>query len=48
MAKILYHDFFFYIMILCHVGFTILSEQFGQNNFPIIKPFKVTKKNGIY
>ncbi len=31
-------------MILCHVGFTILSDQCSQNNFPIIKtrPFKVT------
>ncbi len=37
----LYHDF----TILCHVGFTILSEQCSLNNFPIIKtkPFKVTK-----
>ncbi len=37
----LYHDF---IMILCHVGFTILSDQCSQNNFPIRKtrPFKVT------
>ncbi len=27
------------------IGFTILSEQCSQNNFPIIKtkPFKVTK-----
>ncbi len=35
------HDF---IMILCHVGLTILSDQCSQNNFPIIKtrPFKVT------
>ncbi len=34
-----------FIMILCHVGFTIFSEQCSQNNFPIIKtkPFKVTK-----
>ncbi len=32
-------------MILCHVGFTILSEQYSQTNFLIIKtkPFKVTK-----
>ncbi len=31
--------------ILCHVDFTILSEQCSQNNFPITKtnPFKVTK-----
>ncbi len=31
--------------ILCHVGYTILSEQCSQNNSPIIKtnPFKVTK-----
>ncbi len=36
-----FHDF---IMILCHVGFTIFSDQCSQNNFPIIKtrPFKVT------
>ncbi len=42
MAKISYHNF---ITILCHVGFTILSDQCSQNNFPIIqtKPFKVTK-----
>ncbi len=35
-----------FIMILCHVGFTIFSEQCSQNNFSIIKtkPFKVTKK----
>ncbi len=35
-----YHDF---TTILCHVGFTILSEQCSQTNFPIIKtkPFKV-------
>ncbi len=40
------------ITILCHVSFIILSEQYGQTNFPIIKtkPFKVTeyKKNGGY
>ncbi len=48
MAKISYHVFFFkyhnFIMILCHVGFTILSDQCSQNSFPIIKtrPFKVT------
>ncbi len=31
--------------ILCHVSFTILSEHYGQTNFPIIKtkPFKVTE-----
>ncbi len=31
--------------VVCHVSFTILSEQYGQTNFPIIKtkPFKVTK-----
>ncbi len=36
-----FHDF---IMLLCHVGFTILSDQCSQNNFPIIKTrsFKVT------
>ncbi len=30
-------------MILCHVDFTIVSEQCSQNNVPIIKtnPFKV-------
>ncbi len=41
MAKISYHDF---ITILCHVGFTILSDQCSQNYFPVIKtkPFKVT------
>ncbi len=55
MAKISYHAFFFFfleisrfhdfITILCHVGFTILSEQCSQNNVPVIKtnPFKVTK-----
>ncbi len=38
----IFHDF---ITILCHVSFTILSEQYGQTNFPIIKtkPFKVTE-----
>ncbi len=38
----IYHDF---IMILCHVGFTILSEQSIQNYFTVIKtnPFKGTK-----
>ncbi len=44
-----FHDF---IMILCHVGFTILSDQGSQNNFPIIKTrsFTVTKykMNGGY
>ncbi len=37
--------FFDFITILCHVGFTILSEQYCQTNFPIIKtkPFKVRK-----
>ncbi len=37
-----FHDF---ITILCHVSFTILSEHYGQTNFPIIKtkPFKVTE-----
>ncbi len=49
MAKISYHDcfFFFYgfMMILCHVGFTILSAQYSQYSFSIIKtnPFKVPK-----
>ncbi len=49
MAKISYHVFLEisrhdFITILCHVGFTILSDQCSQNNFPIIKtrPFKVT------
>ncbi len=44
-----FHDF---ITILCHVGFTIVSEQCSQNNFHITKtnPFKVTKykKKGRY
>ncbi len=31
MAKISYHNF----TILCHVDFTIFSEQCSQNNFPI-------------
>ncbi len=41
MAKISYH----YFTILCHVDFTIVSEQSSQNYFLIIKtnPFKVTK-----
>ncbi len=49
MAKISYQVFYFFIhdviMILCHVGFTILSEHYSQTNFLIIKtkPFKVTK-----
>ncbi len=52
MAKI-YQYFMIFITILCHVSFTILFEQYGQTNFPIIKtkPFKVTeykKKNGGY
>ncbi len=40
--KISYHDF---ITVLCHVGFTIVSEQCSQNNVPVVKtkPFKVTK-----
>ncbi len=29
----IFHDF---ITILCHGSFTILSEQYGQTNFPII------------
>ncbi len=41
MAKISYHNLFLnyhnFITILCCVGFTILSEQCSQNNFPIIK-----------
>ncbi len=43
MAKIsIFHEF---ITILCHVSFTILSEQYGQTNFPVIKTksFKVTE-----
>ncbi len=28
------HDF---ITTFCHVSFTILSEHYGQTNFPIIK-----------
>ncbi len=38
-------QFNYFITILCHVGFTIVSEQYSQNNFPIIKTntFKVTK-----
>ncbi len=45
MAKISYHNFFLNITILCHVDFTIVSEQCSQNNFPITKtnPFNVTK-----
>ncbi len=42
-----YHNF----TILCHVDFTIVSEQSSQTNFPIIKtnPFKVTNiKYGGY
>ncbi len=39
-----------FILILCHVGFTIVSEQCSQNNFPIIKtnPFKVTKYKKLW
>ncbi len=51
MAKISYHCFLFFIFtILCHVDFTILSEQCSQNNFPIIKtnPFKVTKYKKVW
>ncbi len=42
MAKVSYHGF---ITILCHIGFTILSEQCSQTNFPNIKTnsFKETK-----
>ncbi len=45
-----FHDF---ITILCHVGFTILSEQCSKNKCPIIKtkPFKISKykiKKGRY
>ncbi len=29
-----FHDF---IKFFCYVGFTILSEQYSQTNFPIIK-----------
>ncbi len=40
--KISYHDF---ITVLCHVGFTIVSEQCSQNNVPVVKtkPFKETQ-----
>ncbi len=31
------------ISYLCYVGFTILSEQRSQNNFPIIKTFQGNK-----
>ncbi len=36
---------FFIFTILCHVDFTIVSEQCSQNNFPITKTnlFKVIK-----
>ncbi len=50
MGKI-YHDFF-YIMILSRffvmlvLLFCKLSKQYSQTNFPIIKPFKVTKTGG--
>ncbi len=46
MAKISYHNF----TILCRVGFTIVSEQCSQNNFPITKtnPFKVTKYKKVW
>ncbi len=46
-AKIISRFSFRNITIICHVGFTILSEQYSPNNFPIIKPkpFKVTNKN---
>ncbi len=45
-AKIISRFSFRNIRIICHVGFTILSEQYSQNNFPIIKTnhFKVTNK----
>ncbi len=41
----IYIYIYMYITILCHFGFTILTEQYSQTNFPIIKtkPFKVTK-----
>ncbi len=53
MAKISYHYVFFKyhnFTILCHVDFTILSEQCSQNNFPITKtnPFKVTKYKKVW
>ncbi len=52
MAKISYHFFFKYqnFAILCHVDFTIVSEQCSQNNFPITKinPFKVPKYEKVW
>ncbi len=53
MAKILYHDFFFSMVLsrfFVIVGFTIVSDQCGQNHFPIIKtkPFKVTKSKKVW
>ncbi len=54
MAQISYHYFFFFkyhnFTILCHVDFTIVSEQNSQNNVPITKtnPFKVTKYNKVW
>ncbi len=56
MAKISDHVLFFthhnLIPILCHVGFTIVSEQYSQTNFPIIKDKSIqgdkTTNNGGY
>ncbi len=46
--KITIHNF---STILCHVGFTKLSKEYSQTDFPTLKtkPYKVTKykiKNG--
>ncbi len=51
--NISYHNFFFKyhnFTILCHVDFTIVSEQCSQNNFPITKtnPFKVTNIKKVW
>ncbi len=52
LGEISYHNFFFFIsrfhdfiMVLCHVGFTILSDQCSQNNFPVIKTRSFTVTN---
>ncbi len=52
-GNISYHNFFFKyhnFTILCHVYFTIVSEQCSQNNFPIKKtnPFKVTNIKKVW
>ncbi len=53
MAKISYHIFFFKyhnFKIVCHVDFTIASEQCSQNSLPITKTnhFKVTKYKNVW